>query len=76
MLRFILLLPFAGFGLFCVKVPTNGSSAGGDKMYLICPMTSHNHLIERLFKFLGGSSFWYVTTLISLLTICIVIVEK
>ena len=41
-------------------------------MYLICHVTSYDHLIEVSCKFVGGSSLRYVTTLI---TIGIVIVE-
>ena len=44
-------------------------------MYLICHMTSHDHFTEGSCKFLDGSSLWYVTTLISLVTTSIVIVE-
>ena len=44
-------------------------------MYLICHMPSHDHLIEGLWKFLGGSSLRYVTTLISLAIISTVILE-
>ena len=52
-----------------------GSSAGGDIMYLICHVTSHNYLIERPCKFVGSSFLCYATTLIILVTINIVIVE-
>ena len=34
-------------------------------MYLICHMTSHDHLIERACEFMGGSSLCYVTTLMT-----------
>ena len=43
-------------------------------MYLICHVTSHDHLIERACEFIGGNSLCYVTTLISLVTISIVMV--
>ena len=45
-------------------------------MYLICHVTSHDHLIERAYKCMGGSSLCYDTTLISLATISIVMVDK
>ena len=44
-------------------------------MNLNCHVTSHDQLIEKPCKFLGGSSLCYVTALISLVTICIVMVE-
>ena len=44
-------------------------------MFLICHMTSPDHLIERACEFMGGNSLCYVTTLISLVTIGIVMVE-
>ena len=44
-------------------------------MYLIYHATSHDHLIKEPWEILGGSSLQYVTTLISLVTINIVIVE-
>lgn len=44
-------------------------------MYLLCHVTSQDHVIKGLYYFIGGSSFWYVNTLPSLVTICIVIVE-
>ena len=44
-------------------------------MYLIYHVTSHGHLIERAYKFFGGNSLCYVTTLISLVAITIVMVE-
>ena len=31
-------------------------SPGGDIMYLICHVTSHDHLIDRACKFMGGST--------------------
>ena len=43
-------------------------------MYLICHVTSQDHLIEGSFEFMGGSSLWYVTTLKNLVAIGIVIV--
>ena len=43
-------------------------------MYLICHVTTHEHLIDGSCKFTGGSSLRYVT-LISLVTISIVSVE-
>ena len=30
-------------------------TAGGDKMYLICHVTSYDHLIEKKCKLIGGS---------------------
>ena len=45
------------------------------KMYLICHLTSHDHLIEGSCAVLDGSFLQYVTTLISHVTINIVIVE-
>ena len=44
-------------------------------MYLICHVTSHNHLIEGTCKFMGGSFLRYVTTLICLVAIGGMIVE-
>ena len=41
-----------------------------------CHKTSHNHLIEGPYKFMGGSSLQYVTSLIGLVAISIVLVEK
>ena len=38
-------------------------------MYLVCHVTSHDHLIERAYKFMGGSSLGYVTGLISLVLV-------
>ena len=43
-------------------------------MYLICYMTSHNHLMEKSYQFIGGSSLRYLDTLISHLTISTAIV--
>ena len=44
-------------------------------MYLICHVTSDDHLIERACKRMGGNSLCYVTTPISLATISTVMVE-
>ena len=44
-------------------------------MYLISDVTSHDNLIERTCEFTGRSSLYYVTMLISLVTISIVMVE-
>ena len=44
-------------------------------MYLICHVTSHDHLIERTCELLGRNSLCYVTKLISLVTISIMMVE-
>ena len=44
-------------------------------MYLVCHVTSHDQLIERSWKFMGRGFPWFFTTLISLLTIEVVIVE-
>ena len=43
-------------------------------MFLICHVTTDEHLIDGSCKFMGGSSLRYVT-LISLVTISIVSVE-
>ena len=43
-------------------------------MYLICHVTSHDHLVERSCEFTGGSPLSYVTRQISLVTISIVMV--
>ena len=53
----------------------HGSSAVGDIMYLICLMTSQDHLIKGSCKFTSGSSLQNVTNLISLVTISIIIEE-
>ena len=45
-------------------------------MDLICHVTSHDHLIEGSCAFVGDSSFQYVTTLTSLVTIGTVILER
>ena len=50
-------------------------SAGGDIMYLICHVLPHDHYTKGSRKFMGGSSWYYIITLISLMTISIVIVE-
>ena len=52
-----------------------GFTAGGDIIYLIWYVTSYNHLIEGPYRCIGGSSFQYVTTLISFVIIIIVIVD-
>ena len=44
-------------------------------MCLVFHVTTHDHLTEGLWEFAGGSSFRYVTTLISLVIIGVVIVE-
>ena len=44
-------------------------------MYLICHVTSQDHLIERSYEIMVDSSLCYVTMLISLVTISIVMVE-
>ena len=44
-------------------------------MYLICHVTSHEHLIEGSCEFMGGSSLQYITILINLAAINIVILE-
>ena len=44
-------------------------------IYLVCHVTSHEHLIERAYEFMGGNSICYVTTLISLVAISIEMVE-
>ena len=59
------------FAWFCV----HWFSAGRDTMYLIYHVTSHDHLIERSCEFMTQSSLWYVTAVISLVTISIVISE-
>ena len=53
----------------------HGSSVGGDTVYSICQMTSHNHIIEVSSEFMSWGSLRYVTTLISLVTISIVVAE-
>ena len=44
-------------------------------MYLIFHETSHDHLTEGSYKYMGGSPLQYVNTLISLVCLSIVIVE-
>ena len=44
-------------------------------MYLICHLTSQDHLIEESFEFLCGRSSQYDTILTGLVTTGIVIVE-
>ena len=44
-------------------------------MYLIFHVTSHDHVTERAWEFVVGSTFSYVTTLISLVALSIVMVE-
>ena len=44
-------------------------------MYLICHVASLDHLIVRACEFIGGKSLCYITTLISLVTISIAMVE-
>ena len=44
-------------------------------MYLICDVTSRDHLTERASEFMVGSSLCYVTILGSLVTISVVMVE-
>ena len=43
--------------------------------YLICPVTSQNHVIEGSCNFLNESSSWFVNTMPSLLIIDIVVAE-
>ena len=44
-------------------------------MYLICQVASRDHLIEKACEFMGGNSLPYLTTLVSLVTISIVMIE-
>ena len=44
-------------------------------MYLICHLTSHEHIIKGSCEFMGRDSLQYDTTLISFVTITTVIVE-
>ena len=53
----------------------HGFLASGNVMYSVCFVTSKDHLIEGSCEFRDGSSSQYVTTLTSLVTIDIVIVE-
>lgn len=46
-----------------------------DTTYLICHVTSQDYLIEGSGEFMGGSYLWYISTLISLMTISIGIIE-
>ena len=50
-------------------------STSGDKKYLMYHVTLQNYIIEGSRNFMGGSSTWYVTTVPSLVTIDIVVVE-
>ena len=52
-----------------------GSFAGGEIMYLICHETSQDHLIEGSCKLMGGQFLCIITTLTSMVTKEIVIVE-
>ena len=56
-------------------VGVRGSYAGGDIMYLICHVNSHDHLIEKTCEFMGVSCSRYVTMLTIFATINIVMVE-
>ena len=51
------------------------SSAIEDIKYLMCHVTSQNHLIERSSSFVSGILSWHATTLPSLVVIVIVVVE-
>ena len=51
------------------------SSASGNIKYLIFHVTSQNHLIEGSCKFMNETSLLYVTTMPSLVTIGIVVIE-
>ena len=51
------------------------SSASGNVTYLICHMTSQDHVIERSCEVTDGSTPLYVTILPSLMAIGIVVVE-
>ena len=44
-------------------------------MFLICQVTSQNHVIEGSCNFLSGNSSWYVTTLLSLVAIGTAVVD-
>ena len=44
-------------------------------MYLTCHMTSHDYLIERACKLMGGNALCCVTMLISLANMSIVMLE-
>ena len=56
-------------------VRVHRSFASGDKIDLVCDVTSQYHLIEGSCEFLSGTSSQYVTTLTSLVTIDIAKVE-
>ena len=45
------------------------SNASEEMKYLICHMTSENHVIEGSISFMSGTSSWHVTTLPGLLAI-------
>ena len=45
-------------------------------MYLVCHMTSHGNLVKGSCEVMGGGFLWYVSILISVVTINTVIVEK
>ena len=51
------------------------SSASGDIEYLKCHVILQNDVIEGSSNFMSGSSSWYVTTLPSLVSIGILVVE-
>ena len=51
------------------------SSATGDIKYLICQVTSQDHVIEESCDFMSGSSSLFDTTLPSLLDIRTVMAE-
>ena len=55
-----------------VMFGSHWSNASRNMKYLICHVTSQNHLIEGSITFMSGSSSWYVTTFLSL----VVIVKK
>ena len=50
------------------EIADHGSSASGDIMFLLCHVTSQDHVIKESCEFIGRSSSWYVTTLTSLVT--------
>ena len=52
------------------------SSADGDIVYLICHVTSHDHLIEGSCKFIGGSSLRYFTTVIGFMAIRFIVIME
>ena len=56
------------FGGYC-------SIAIGYIKYLICHVTLQNYLIEGSSNFMSGNSSWYVTTLPSLVSIGILVLE-